>query len=275
MAAGLLAARDGAQQIEDAARGDLVNEFGAEVFAIDQDQRFALSIGLEYLADHFEQPGRGLRGGARRRADSKSQGLAGVGVETEKSLGHLDGLPLVFVLAPRHLAFGVRAHPVRIDGQELAGEVAAGAAQLAEGHFQRLRLFDGVGCKQGVDGLIRGDEGQAVGQLESLLSQAAPPAQTGHAQRGLAHQLQGQARLDALRAFSGPAAQQVPRAEAQMLGDEESQAGVRARDLVSQQLADAALEGGRVGRIAAAGRFRALRQDRLGRRGSGLVEVFF
>ena len=60
-----------------------------------------------------------------------------------------------------------------------------------------------------------------------------------------------------------------------MLGDEEPQADVRARDLVSQQLADAALKGGRVGRIAAAGRFRALRQDRLGRRGSGLVEVFF
>jgi hypothetical protein len=54
-----------------------------------------------------------------------------------------------------------------------------------------LGLLDGVSVEQVVDGLIGGDEGQAISQFEALLTQSAAPAEARHAQGRLVDQLQG------------------------------------------------------------------------------------
>ena len=137
-----------------------------------------------------------------------------------------------------HLALGKALEPMRIDRQDLSGKVVSGSAQLAPGHLQRLSLRHGVGFEQIVDGLIGGDKGQAVGYFEAFLAERTVAAQAAGAQSGLVHQLQGQAWFDAVTRNSGPATEQIPTAQAEVLGDEQPDPDVVAGDLIGQQLTD-------------------------------------
>ena len=89
---------------------------------------------------------------------------------------------------------------------------------------------------------IGGQEGEAVGQLESALVQAAAAAHAGDTQGRLVDQLQGKAGLYPLGGLARPAAQQVPGSQAEQLGSEQPQADGIVAHLVGQELTDAALK---------------------------------
>ena len=60
-----------------------------------------------------------------------------------------------------------------VERQEVAPDLPAGQADLAQGDLQPFGLLDGVGVQQIMDGRVAGDEGQPVGQREVVLRQAA------------------------------------------------------------------------------------------------------
>ena len=104
---------------------------------------------------------------------------------------------LVAAVEP-HVPLAEAAHPMGIDGQQPAPEVARGAADLAQGHLEAQAVGDGAGPEQVVDGGVGGQERQAVGHLEDPLVQGAAVPQPGAAQRRLVDQLQRQPRFHAL-----------------------------------------------------------------------------
>ena len=55
-------------------------------------------------------------------------------------------------------------------------EVSRSVAELAQGHLQPLTVGHGAGREQLVHGEIRGEEREAVDQLEAPLGQALPLA---------------------------------------------------------------------------------------------------
>lgn len=73
----------------------------------------------------------------------KHRGWA-VGIEGEESLSDLGGLVNLVVAVAAHLPFGVAAHAVRVDGQELGVVVSGGPSNLSEGDLQAFRILDGV-----------------------------------------------------------------------------------------------------------------------------------
>jgi hypothetical protein len=75
--------------------------------------------------------------------------------------------------APHRVAFGVTDEAVRIQGQDLAGEVAAGLAQLAQTKLELLSLRDRVGVQQVRQGAIGGQPWQALGQSKAPVPQQA------------------------------------------------------------------------------------------------------
>ena len=88
--------------------------------------------------------------------------------------------------------------------------------------------------------------------------------------------MEGQAGLDPFARLAAPPPQQVPGAQAQMLGDEQPNAGLVARNLVGEQLPDIALQAGWVGGLLAFLAPGALGLDHLERLGRvKRVEFFF
>lgn len=100
-------------------------------------------------------------------------------------------------------------------------------------------------------------------------------AHAGGTQGGFMHQLQGQARLDLGAGLTTPAAQQVPGAQAQMLGQQQPQPDQIAGDLVGQQLTDAAFQAGGIAGFTARAFLGALGVDGELTLGPALVEFFF
>jgi hypothetical protein len=164
----------------------------------------------------------------------------GVGIETEESLSDL-GRFAVAAAAGTHLAFAPTADAMRVDGQEFSAEMAGGEAQLSQGDLEPLRFGSRVLIEQMVDGYVGGDEGETVDQFETLLAQRACLPYAGDAQGGLMDQLQGQSRLDLLAWLLRPTAEQIPGAQAEVLGHEEPKSHEVAGDLVGQELPHAAL----------------------------------
>lgn len=78
-----------------------------------------------------------------------------------------------------HLAFAVAGESVWINDEQLAVEVATGAAQLSQGPLEVLRFGGAVGGAQVVDGCVGGDERQAVGEFKPFLTEATLVAQIG------------------------------------------------------------------------------------------------
>ena len=101
-------------------------------------------------------------------------------------------------------------------------------------------------------------------------------ADAGQTQGGFMHQLQGQTRFDLFGGRLGPAAQQVPGSQAQVLGHQQPDADLIAGDFVGQQLTDLPLQALRIGRLGALTLGSALGEQR-GQRGLVIkrVEFFF
>jgi hypothetical protein len=102
--------------------------------------------------------------------------------------------------------------------------MASRAAQFTQGDLQLLGLLDSVTVQQVVDGQVGWNEGQAVGQLKTLLGERAPLAIGAQTHGGFIDQVQSQTRLDALGGQAGPGAQQVPSAQPQVLGQQQPNA---------------------------------------------------
>jgi len=188
---------------------------------------------------------------AGRGAEGDGHGLLGLYIKTEEGLEGFDGLFRYLVAMAAGLAFGVGAQVVGVDGQQIALEVAAGPSQHAQGGLEGLGALDGQRGEQVVDGLVGGHERQAVGQFEALLAERGSGAHAGQAQGRFVEDLQGQARLDPGAGAVQPGAKHIERPQSQVLGHEQPDADHRPRDLVGQQLAHAALQVSRGGRLPA------------------------
>jgi hypothetical protein len=95
-------------------------------------------------------------------------------------------------------------NPVRVHGQDAALEVLAGPAQLAQSDWPWLRLLNGMGLEQIMDGLVGGNKGPTVGQLEPFLRERAAMPKGTEAQGRFLDQMQGQARFDSLGGLARP-----------------------------------------------------------------------
>ena len=104
--------------------------------------------------------------------------------------------------------------------------------------------------QQVMDGLIMGNEGQAIGQFETrAVVQGAVGTDTFGADRRLVNHLQGQTWLDALGGLSGPTAQQIPGPQTQVFGCQQPDAGQVPADFVGQPLADGPFQTARIARL--------------------------
>ena len=134
--------------------------------------------------------------------------------------------------------------------------MAGGSAPLAQSDLEALGLFDGVGVEQIVDGLVGGDQGQAVGDLKTLLTEGAALAHPADAQSGLRHPRERQGRFHRWAWTPRPATEQIPGAQAQMFGKQQPQAQWIARNFIGQPLARLPLQAfgiSRFGPLFAAG----------------------
>ncbi len=166
----------------------------------------------------------------------------GIGVDGEEGLGHFRRFRMIVVALATHLSFAVAGDSMGIDGQESSGKVTGRTAEVAEGQLEALSIGNGVFGEQLMDGAITGQEGQAVEEFKAALAQGALPTNAGEAQRGFVHQLHRQARFHAIGGPVGPGAQEVPGAQAKVLGNQPPQADEIAADLVGQQLTNAPFE---------------------------------
>ncbi len=139
-----------------------------------------------------------------------------------------------------------------VDDEDASAKVVAGVTEFAEGDLQLVGVGDGMTVEEKVDGDIGSDKGKSIGQLEAALPQAAAFADAGDAEGGFVDQLQSESRFDAGAGAPGPAAEQVPSAEAEMFGDEQPQADEIAAEAVGEGLANAGFDGGGVARAAPA-----------------------
>ena len=93
-----------------------------------------------------------------------------------------------------------------------------------------------------MNALIRSHKRQAIKDLEALLAQATGGAKMHHSQGGFVNELQRQTSRKLCRGWAGPSGQQVPCAQTQVFRSQKPQADEVARDLIGQQLADAAFD---------------------------------
>jgi hypothetical protein len=93
-----------------------------------------------------------------------------------------------------------------------------------------------------VNTLIGSHKRQAVKNLEALLAQTTGRAKMHHPQGGFVNQLQRQTSGKLARGWAGPARQQIPGAQTQVFRSQQPQADKVARDLIGQQLTDAAFD---------------------------------
>ncbi len=126
-----------------------------------------------------------------------------------------------------------------------------------------------------MDGLVGGEEGQTVGELEAFLRERAALPRSGGAQRGFVHQLKCEARFDTLAGLAGPTTEQIPGSQAQVLGDQQPKADLVATDLIGQQLAHGALEAGGITGLGLGALTGSNRLDGRFRVGTVTMEFFF
>jgi len=227
------------------------------MFFVGQDERL-VRLGLQDGAGQFQQFYCAFGGGLRGRAHGESKGLFGVGVETEEGLEGFDGAFVLLVFVPACLPLGVAFHMVGVDNEQMSRVMSAGPSYLSESALQVLSLGNGVRVEEFMNGLVGGDKRQPVGHLEAFLAQAAALAHARRTQGGLIDELQRQARFERFARSCRKALQQVPRAQAQVFGNQKPNAHQGSRNLVRKQLADTALDTGRAARFSAQFSFRAL-----------------
>ena len=80
---------------------------------------------------------------------------------------------------------------MRIDRQKAPHVMRMGAPQQPELELKGFGLGYCMGLKQIMNGLVGGDEGQAVDHFKAFLGEAAVLPDAGDTQGGLMHHLQG------------------------------------------------------------------------------------
>jgi hypothetical protein len=96
--------------------------------------------------------------------------LRAIQIQTEETLRHFQRLLVGIETVSPHLAFGRALNAMRINAEQSALEVAAGAPDLTQRHLQCLGLSDRMAAQQLMNGKISRDKGQPVSQLKALLS---------------------------------------------------------------------------------------------------------
>jgi hypothetical protein len=154
--------------------------------------------------------------------------------------------------------------------------MVAGTAQFAQADLELLGLGHGVAGQELVDGQVGGHEGQAIGQFKAFLREGAPLAIGTQTHGRFIYQVQGQAWFGPLGRLARPRAEQVPGAQAQVLGQEQPNTELIAGDFVSQHLAILSFQAFGIGGGATLFLAGALGLHELGRVG-GIkgVEFFF
>lgn len=265
------------EQVKAGLLADAVQQFGAEVLDIGHDQRAGLKRRGKNLLSHLEELAGGQRDGLGAAGVSEANRLASFGVQQEKGLGLFARGLVGGGTALDHVALGVTDLAMGIQGEQLAREVAAGAPEFAEADLELVGLLDGVGLEQVVHGAIGGKKREAIGQFKALVAEGAMIAQGRPAEGRFVNQMQRQTWGQSARAqVTGPGAQQVPSAQAQMLGDKQPQSEQVAGDFISQELPNLAFEAARVD-AGEPGSFSSALNRQRGRRVFGVerVEFFF
>jgi hypothetical protein len=120
-----------------------------------------------------------------------------------------------------------------IDGQQPSCEMAQSSPQFPQSHLQSLGLLDGPRGQQVMDSHVGSQPRQAIDQLEPVLTQRPLLTHAGRTQGGFMHQLQSQSRFRSRRPVAGPTAEQVPRAQPKVFGNQQPQSDQIAGHLVS------------------------------------------
>ena len=261
------------EQVKGPPLSDRGEQLDGVVFAVGHNQR-SRSEGLEDFLSQPKQLGSGPGNRPSGRSGSKTQGLRTFGIETEKRLGHFaGGLQAVFAQA-EHLPLSCGVQAMGIQRQQSGGKVPQGATDLPQRHLQSLGLLQSMSVQHPVDRGVRGDKGQAIEQLETALAERAVISQSIQAQRRFVDQLQSQASRQVGGPRGRPTLEQFPRAQPQVLGNQEPKADQVAINLVGQKLPDLAFEASGVGGLLSDLALGALRTD--GQGGAGrLIEFFF
>src|SRR6266699_3168880 len=97
--------------------------------------------GMEDGLGHLQQLRSGLRDGTGGTGAGETNRLVGVRIQAEEGLGNFDRLEPGIIAEADHLALAGTVDPMRIDGQELSGKMAAGAPQFAQGELEALGLL--------------------------------------------------------------------------------------------------------------------------------------
>ena len=147
-----------------------------------------------------------------------------------------------FSLVTWHLPFARTAQAVRINGKQSALKMAEGTAEAPEGELEFLRMFNGVGRQQIMSTLIGRHEWQSVEELESFLAESSGRAQVNDSQSCLMNQLHRRSGGKVRGGRPCPTRQQIPRAQAEVFRRQKPQADHVARNLIGQELADAAFD---------------------------------
>jgi len=92
----------------------------------------------------FQQFRSSLSHGSCCRGQGKTEWLGTVQVQAEETLRHFERLFLGAETMPARLTFGATFNPMRINAQQTALEMAAGAADFTECYLQGLGLGHGV-----------------------------------------------------------------------------------------------------------------------------------
>jgi len=269
----------GHQEVEGLVPAEPIEQFPREMFAVSQDEDFltGLGCGAQNALGQGEQVGGGLADGAGRSAGGQADGLMAVRIQGEEGLSTFAGsVGLGGQMMEPHVPLAVAFQAMRIDGQQLAHEVAPGAADQTQGDLQLLGLLDGVSVQQLMDGRVTGNKGQTTGQFKAGLTRGAALAHPRHTQGRLMDQLERQTRPHRVSGLATPGAQQVPGAQAQVFGQQEPETGQGAVDFIGQQLADAAFEAFGIGGLELLAQQAALGLNLCGKRaGAEDVEFFF
>ena len=163
-----------------------------------------------------------------------------------------------------------------INGQDLRREMAQGLTEFSEHQLDSLRLGDTMGIEQMVHSRVTDHKRQSVSHFEALLTQGALVPFAGNAKSGFVDQLECHPGFYLTGRFAGPAAQQVPGAQAQVFGSQEPDTNQVAGDLVAQELPDLPFDAAAITGLKATRGFCSLRFDAWRRgRGKPKMEFFF
>jgi hypothetical protein len=142
----------------------------------------------------------------------------GIRIQHPEGLGHLGRFCARFLNTLAHPSFTVATKTMGIDSQQFSLKMTEGQANFAQGDLKPETVCNSPSCKELMDSLIRGDEGQPVCQFKTTPRMKRPiGADTCRTDSGFVNQLHRQAGLDAFARLLGPTTQQIPGSKTKML----------------------------------------------------------